>query len=86
MFACFTACSDYIQDNIKIPRIFIMIGDASYSLYLVHPITFILCFKMIDWLGMADLSKSFSFIFIVFITSVAFALLSYKYIEKNIPR
>ncbi|EEC7244955.1 acyltransferase [Escherichia coli] len=86
MFACFTACSDYIQDNIKIPRIFIMIGDASYSLYLVHPITFILCFKMIDWLGIADLSKSFSFIFIVFITSVAFALLSYKYIEKNIPR
>lgn len=86
MFLCLTSCADYIQNNIKIPSFIISIGDASYSLYLIHPLVFMLCYKIasyfIDW----SMMSSFWFIGVVFIASILASNISYKYIECKIPK
>ncbi|MEM8325074.1 acyltransferase, partial [Morganella morganii] len=86
MFACLTICADFLQKNVRIPKCIILIGDSSYSLYLIHPIIFIVLFKIMETVGLNSIVNSFYFVAIVFISSVIASILSFKYIESKIPR
>lgn len=86
MFLCLTSCAGYIQDNIKIPSFITDIGDASYSLYLIHPLVFIVCYKIASYFMSWDSMASFWFVGAVFFVSILISRLSYRFIECNLPK
>lgn len=86
MFLCLTSCANYIQDRVKIPKVLLSIGDASYSLYLTHPLVFMITYKLCSVFMGWEYMATFGFIGVVFIASILFSRISYKYIECKIPR
>ncbi|MEN5015858.1 acyltransferase [Erwinia sp. Eh17-17] len=84
MFLLLTSCQSFIRDNIKIPRLILAIGDSSYSLYLLHPIIFILAFKFKEYAFPSVGYQNYYFMFLTVLISVLVSLLSYKYLERNI--
>lgn len=86
MFLCLTACADFMQEHIKIPSFITSIGDASYSLYLLHPLVFIICYKVTSLITSWDNMASFWFIGFVFVVSIFVARISYRYIECRLPK
>lgn len=84
MFLCLTSCADYIQNKIKIPSFIISIGNASYSLYLIHPLVFMVCYKLASFFVGWEAMSSFWFIGIVFFSSIYTSYISYRFIECRI--
>ncbi|WP_195909448.1 acyltransferase family protein [Rhizobium tubonense] len=65
----------------------VFLGDASYSIYLVHvPFIYFGCTKLIELLGIHKYSPSFISVAIVFVFSgaVIFGLLFYYFVERTI--
>lgn len=84
MFFLLTSCHQFIKDSIKIPKTILSIGDASYSLYLLHPIVFIVLFKLKERLLPTLDYQNFYFMFISAIVSILVSILSYNYLEKKL--
>ena len=62
-----------------------VLGDASYSLYLVHAIVFPLVRRLVEpWLALAPMPWIYALALVV--ASVAASLLSYRWFEKPITR
>ena len=70
--------------NIKFPKIFITLGGASYSLYLVHPYIIQTVDKIFHFSG--GYMESFIALFVSIIGSYAIAVLVYKYLEIPIQK
>jgi exopolysaccharide production protein ExoZ len=60
------------------------LGDSSYSLYLVHPFTLVICSIVLDELGISDFGVLFSIILCSF--SLLSGHICYLLIERNISR
>lgn len=86
MFFMLTSCHKYIANKIRFPKIILLTGNASYSLYLSHPISFILSFKIKQYLFPQWNSASFSFMGMAVLFSLAISFLSYHFIEKKMSR
>lgn len=84
MFFALALCHKFISKHIKFPKSLLLIGNASYSLYLTHPITFIIVFKLKSIIFPDWSSASFSFLFTVVVASIFISIMSYNFIEKKI--
>lgn len=76
LFCCFFAACY----SIKIPKIFVYIGDISYSIYLIHYFITRLCNKY-----MAD-APVIILIAVVFISTLLIASISYNVFEKKLNK
>lgn len=76
----FVGVEDRIGD--KIPQIFRYFGDASYSLYLTHPMFGVLAVVVLN--RIAPWLPTFGLFFVTVTLSLAFAAAFYKYLEKPI--
>ena len=64
------------------PAFLILVGDASYSIYLSHAIVLSLSCKMISKISLGHTLMNFSFV-IIFILAIALGILFHILIEKN---
>jgi exopolysaccharide production protein ExoZ len=71
-------------NNNKFPSIFVLLGNASYSLYLTHPYIIQITKKLINFLHLALDTESVFIMLITTLFSIIFALVSFKFFEKKI--
>ncbi len=74
------------EGKIKYPRWLCSIGDASYSLYLLHSLLFSAMGKLWLELNMEGAAAQAGYSALMALTAVALALLNYRYIEKPLSR
>lgn len=74
------------QGKIKYPRFLCSIGDASYSLYLLHSLLFSAMGKLWLQLHMEGFVAQASYGMLMLLTAVMLALLNYRFIEKPLSR
>ena len=72
--------------NNKFPFIFVLLGNASYSLYLTHPYIIQLIKKLIHFLSVGIELHSIYIIFFTSFASIIFSLINFFLFEKNIER
>ena len=68
-------------ENFKFPKIFVTLGDASYSLYLIHPYI-IQFFYKITGLDDQNFLVNCLFTFLIIIITLYISVLVFKLIEK----
>mgnify|MGYP001264389976 CR=1 FL=1 len=73
----------FFLDKIKFPKVFIMLGDASYCIYLIHPYLIQFFYKILD---ISKFSFFIESIFTIFIILCVFliSIIIYKFIEAPI--
>lgn len=69
---------------IKFPRIFIILGDSSYSIYLCHPLALAVICKVWEMTSLKPLFHSQVLMTIGILFSIIVGLISYRIIERPI--
>ena len=68
----------------KISILFKMIGDSSYSLYLFHPFSLVVCSLLFSKIGLHNFG--YMFVFSLVVSSIISGYLCYFLLEKNLLR
>ncbi len=68
----------------RVPRALVWLGGVSYSLYLVHPFVFTAIDRLMDFLGLADLTHLPLFVLLVFPIPLIYAGISRRYLEDGL--
>jgi len=66
----------------SIKRFVLLLGDSSYSLYLVHPFSTLILSKAFGIAGLIEIVGKGPLVVIEIIASIALAILSFKWLEK----
>jgi exopolysaccharide production protein ExoZ len=69
-----------------VPKLLVTVGDASYSLYLIHGTVLSMLFKLIAKIHGAGLISNFFGSTLLFAVTVAISIVVYKYIESPLLR
>lgn len=72
--------------KLKYPRFLLSIGDASYSLYLLHSLLFSAMGKLWLHLHMESVAAQAAYSALMLCTAVVLGLLNYRFIEKPLSR
>lgn len=70
------------NSNVKVPKILLLIGDASYSIYLTHFYVFVFLFKVITKLNSMNPFNNFITITVTFFIATCLGILFHLLIEK----
>ena len=73
------------KDN-KFPLIFVLLGNASYSLYLTHPYIIQITKKLINFSHLTLDTESVFVMLITTLFSIIFALINFQLFEKKIDK
>jgi peptidoglycan/LPS O-acetylase OafA/YrhL len=75
----------YNKDKgIRVPGIFVYLGDMSYSFFLIHPIVVIALPRFIRFIGYTRRLGGISYFLVLMMCIVALSVLSYELIEKRL--
>jgi peptidoglycan/LPS O-acetylase OafA/YrhL len=69
---------------IKVPKLLVYLGDASYSIYLIHGTVLSLLIKLLLKLNLSELFNNFGGAIVLFTTTTLISCLFYSLIEKNL--
>lgn len=70
--------------EMRFPRALVWLGGVSYSLYLLHPFVFTAIDRMMDYLGMAELTHTPQFVLLVIPVPLLYAGISRRYLEDGL--
>ena len=73
----------FFLKNFRFPKIFILLGDASYCLYLIHPYIIQFFYKFLNISGL-NLIQEILYTVIIIICTLLISILFFKFIEKPI--
>ena len=73
----------FFLKNFQFPKIFILLGDASYCLYLIHPYVIQFFYKFLNISGL-NLIQEISYTVIIIICTLLISIIFFKFIEKPI--
>lgn len=75
----------YNKDKgIKVPALFVYLGNMSYSLYLIHPTVIIVLPRFLNLLGLGGKMDSTLYFFVLIACTLVLSILSYELIEKRL--
>lgn len=72
------------ERNLRVPAIFVYLGDMSYSFYLIHPTVIILLPRLLRLIGFAGRLDGTVYFFVLLFCILALTILSYEFIEKRL--
>ena len=72
------------NNGIRVPALFVYLGDMSYSLYLIHPTIVIVFPRFLRLLGIGGKLNGTIYFFVLMIVILSLAVLSYELIEKRL--
>jgi exopolysaccharide production protein ExoZ len=70
--------------GIRVPAIFVYLGDMSYSLFLIHPTVVIVLPRFIRFIGYGGKLGGTSYFFVLMICIFGLSILSYELFEKRL--
>lgn len=70
--------------GIRVPSLFVYLGDMSYSLFLIHPIIVIVLPRFIRFIGYGGKLGGTTYFFILMIIIFMLSILSYELFEKRL--
>ena len=70
--------------GIRVPKVFVYLGDMSYSLYLIHPTVIIVLPRFLRLIGFAGKLGGTLYFFLLFFCMLGMSVLSYELIEKRL--
>jgi peptidoglycan/LPS O-acetylase OafA/YrhL len=69
---------------IKIPKLLVYLGDASYSIYLIHGTVLSLLIKIVLKLNQSELFSNLLGAIVLFMGTIIISCIFYSLIEKNL--
>jgi len=72
------------ERSLKVPTLFVYLGDMSYSLYLIHPTVIIVLPRFLRLIGFAGRLDGTVYFFVLLFCIMALTILSYEFIEKRL--
>ena len=73
------------KDNgIKVPSVFVYLGDMSYSLYLIHPTVIIVLPRFLRLIGIRGNMNGTLHFFVLIVCTLLLSILSYELLEKRV--
>ena len=70
--------------KVTVPRVLVYLGDASYSIYLVHGTVLSILIKFVNKFNQSDIFANFSGAIFLFLTTLVICCCFYSLIEKNL--
>jgi exopolysaccharide production protein ExoZ len=72
------------EKGIRVPSLFVYLGDMSYSLFLIHPIIVIVLPRFIRFIGYGGKLGGLTYYFVLLILIFGLSILSYELFEKRL--
>jgi exopolysaccharide production protein ExoZ len=70
--------------ELRFPRVLVWLGGVSYSLYLLHPFVFTTIDRLMDHLGLAEITHTPLFVLLVIPIPLLYAGISRRYLEDGL--